>query len=178
MTFRSQITITPLITDRAKRAEVARRSGYKLNRRGEVVLRTIAEVMTSEGSDKATAIEGLRIEAAIARNMLGLPVAPIRRGRATGPSVVYFMSAIGSDVVKIGHSTSLRSRFDSLKNAGGVQIRLLAIMPGGPEQERVLHKRYAAARTHGEWFRLTPALQSAITKARALSPLPSWALGQ
>ena len=52
--------------------------------------------------------------------------------------------------------TALRSEAD--------RLILLATRPGGAKLERKLHRRFAAARSHGEWFRPTRELLAYIGK--------------
>lgn len=56
--------------------------------------------------------------------------------------------------IKIGISTSLRSRLDSLPQG----VRVLATEPGGRDVERQRHTEFADCRVGGEWFRPTQVL--------------------
>lgn len=67
-------------------------------------------------------------------------------------SLVYYI-LFGSRI-KIGISTSLRSRLDSLPRG----VRVLATEPGGRDVERQRHSQFADCRVGGEWFRPTRAL--------------------
>jgi hypothetical protein len=57
---------------------------------------------------------------------------------------VYFADRDG--LVKIGYSADPHRRVDQLG------ARLLAVMPGGSVMERLMHRRFAEYRSHGEWF--------------------------
>jgi len=75
--------------------------------------------------------------------------------------VVYYMR-IG-DRVKIGMSTNLRKRLESINPE-----ELLAIEKGGRPIEAARHKQFAGLRTHGEWFRLEGALIEHIERLRTI----------
>jgi len=62
---------------------------------------------------------------------------------------------IGSEVirpVKIGVSNDPEARLDDLQTGSPVPLLLLWQAHGGQGLESALHKRFAAHRTHGEWF--------------------------
>lgn len=62
-------------------------------------------------------------------------------------------------LVKIGFSKKLSNRMRGLELAGGVKLILLASAPGEPEDERRLHRLFAAYREIGEWFRIEGGLK-------------------
>lgn len=72
--------------------------------------------------------------------------------------IVYYM-LFGSRI-KIGISTSLRSRLDSLPQG----VKVLATEPGGRDVERKRHDQFAECRVGGEWFRPTRPLLVHIAK--------------
>ena len=76
--------------------------------------------------------------------------------KVIGHGHVYFLRA--GNVVKIGHSTNLRSRFKSLKTGIAEDARVVKALPGGRNREREFHKRFAEYRLRGEWFDLRGAL--------------------
>lgn len=76
------------------------------------------------------------------------------------PGFVYFLR--GGDHVKIGHSRDVEKRRAELQTGNPYQLELLAQVPGSPVDERALHKRFAAERVAGEWFRITPELEQVI----------------
>jgi len=73
--------------------------------------------------------------------------------------VVYFMRL--GDLIKIGYTTNLRQRVSSINPE-----EVLATEPGGRARERELHKRFAALRVHGEWFRHEGELAEYISTLR------------
>lgn len=71
--------------------------------------------------------------------------------------IVYFLRA--GDFIKIGKATGTPdSRISQLKTGCPFPIEVAATMIGGYDEERSLHKRFAAIRAHGEWFHAAPAL--------------------
>lgn len=79
------------------------------------------------------------------------------------PAVVYIAeSAVGAHagLVKIGTTTNLAARMKAL------ECHPLAVIPGGVEKERELHRRYRRSRVAGEWFRLSPAIARLIASQK------------
>lgn len=76
---------------------------------------------------------------------------PLGDGR---PTWVYFLRAEGLGLIKIGKSTHVKSRMKDLQGGSPDRITLLATVldPSGWTLERILHKKFDADRSHGEWF--------------------------
>lgn len=83
------------------------------------------------------------------------PPPPARDGE------VYFVQA-ATGQIKIGHSGYALSRLECLQTGSPVRLRLLAVTPGSMVLEHELHRRFASARLHGEWFRPVPELLTFI----------------
>lgn len=88
------------------------------------------------------------------------PSVPVREPQ---PGVVYF---VGGDVggVKIGFAVNVELRLRDLQCGSPVKLAVLATVPGMPKDEREYHKRFKAARQHGEWFERTPELLAEIDR--------------
>lgn len=91
----------------------------------------------------------------------------IRQGRATyNPHplrpMVYFARHGTDGPIKIGHTTNVPSRLESLQTGCHEELQLLGTVPGGQKRERQIHQQFAAARIRGEWFRATSALLTFI----------------
>ena len=82
-------------------------------------------------------------------------------------SVVYFI-AVGypPEAVKIGYTCNIGSRLDGIQTGNHLPVRLLGTVPGGPDLERTLHRRFACLRLQGEWFRWDDEI------ARVVSDMP------
>lgn len=72
---------------------------------------------------------------------------------------VYFMRR--ERLIKIGTTTNLKQR------AQQVNAQVLARIPGSYTEEAQLHRRFATARRHGEWFEPTPELVDLVNRIRA-----------
>lgn len=79
---------------------------------------------------------------------------------AKGIEIIYFLES--GDRVKIGFTTDTKERISALSTASPVPLKLIGTVKGGMIYERQLHKRFAAYRRHGEWFKLTPELRAEI----------------
>lgn len=67
--------------------------------------------------------------------------------------MIYFIQAVGINLVKIGRTKKpIAERLAALQISSPVHLELLATMPGGKSVERSLHRQFAYARSHGEWF--------------------------
>lgn len=69
-------------------------------------------------------------------------------------SVVYFVKCDLNGLVKIGFTISVHDRFKSLAAQSPVPLRVLSVIRGEVEDEIWLHRKFRAAHSHGEWFRL------------------------
>lgn len=95
---------------------------------------------------------------------MGQPtVFDIARAEREARTPVYFVE--GAGLVKIGFATFPVERFMGMLTSCPIPLSLLASMPGGPRVEAELHRRFAADRMHGEWFRRSPDLDAVIASA-------------
>ena len=67
---------------------------------------------------------------------------------------VYFMRYGTSNRVKIGFTKRMNQRKNGLESGTPENLHLLATVTGGRPQEKRLHKRFAAYRIKGEWYKL------------------------
>ncbi len=67
--------------------------------------------------------------------------------------IVYFMQGEKGGPIKIGRSQNAKQRLDKLQIGSNIRLRLVRWLPFVPGVEASLHKRFAAERLHGEWFR-------------------------
>lgn len=77
---------------------------------------------------------------------------------------VYFIRPEGGGPIKIGLTHDLSGRLTALQIGSPVKLALIARIDGGAgTTEAALHRRFAAGRLHGEWFREdTPGLLELI----------------
>jgi hypothetical protein len=64
---------------------------------------------------------------------------------------VYFLQA-ENGMIKIGTSTEIYERINTLRTASPCSFVKLSIMPGDMSVEKRLHKKFAVCRRQGEWF--------------------------
>lgn len=85
-----------------------------------------------------------------ARELMGLP------DRATSGtsfgSVVYFIQGIDGGPIKIGTARELVLRVEAIQSCCPMRLRVLRVVPGGEDRERLFHDQFAGARLHGKWF--------------------------
>lgn len=87
-------------------------------------------------------------------------------------SRVYFIEAVGLDLVKIGYTADLTERLRKLAPGCPAPLRLLGTVPGGLQIERHYHERLAASRARAEWFHKSPALDAVIASLDKPEPPP------
>lgn len=78
--------------------------------------------------------------------------------------VVYFILCPGfvRPIVKIGSACDPRKRLEALQCGCPLDLILTAVMIGGYREEVELHKRFASARSRGEWFYMNKEIQDFI----------------
>lgn len=76
----------------------------------------------------------------------------------SGLARVYFIHAPAANLIKIGYTTNLKTRFVDIQNGSPIPLVLLRSIDGGRATEAALHKRFAKLRRRGEWFKATKTL--------------------
>jgi hypothetical protein len=87
---------------------------------------------------------------------------------------VYFLEAPSLELIKIGTSVDVIGRIAGLRLILPVETELLKVIPGGQAEEFTLHRKFAAQRVRGEWFRaraVKEALNEYDSLAVDISPL-------
>jgi len=67
-------------------------------------------------------------------------------------SLVYFLQCAETKKIKIGHAGDVSARTKEIQRFSPTELRVIALANGGFRREQELHKRFAAIRSHGEWF--------------------------
>jgi hypothetical protein len=80
--------------------------------------------------------------------------------------VVYFIQV--GDRIKIGTTTGLRGRLESVRTFAPQEPKVLLAVPGGLAEERQMHALFAEERVRGEWFRPSERLLQFIAERRDL----------
>ena len=65
--------------------------------------------------------------------------------------MIYFLRNADRTAIKIGTTIRLSARLKTLAAEHG-ELEVLAVIDGGRDQEKGLHRRFADLRTVGEWF--------------------------
>ena len=78
----------------------------------------------------------------------------------------YFIGAEDGPV-KIGYTTKLKSRLQSIQNGYPYKLRVLALARGGMFRERYYHRLFWERRLHGEWFERCPEIEAEIERLSA-----------
>jgi hypothetical protein len=73
---------------------------------------------------------------------------------------VYFIRC--ADDVKIGWSKNVAKRMRAIQTTASAPLELLGTFRGTRDDERELHRRFAALHKHGEWFSASDDLLSAV----------------
>lgn len=136
-------------------------------RRAELVLRELDAANEREGAAQ-------RQRNKIA-NRIGLRTAVSGKKVVTkGLKVVYFVQAL-SGLIKIGRTSDLKKRVESLATMSPVPISLVGYIEDIGDAERRLHEELARHRTHGEWFKphreVVAAIQRELAEATAGPPI-------
>src|SRR4051812_41688845 len=79
------------------------------------------------------------------------------RGHA---GMIYFIEAVGHGRVKIGYAANPWKRLRQLQTGHPFELKMLACLPGELSDEQRLHKEFDSLRIGGEWFKLTPEIES------------------
>lgn len=86
-----------------------------------------------------------------------------RRDLHKGPCI-YFVR--GGGLIKIGKTVDLRLRLSGLQVGSPAPLEVLLVLADTGALEEQLHRRFAKARAHGEWFHPDPKLLSYIERER------------
>jgi hypothetical protein len=84
--------------------------------------------------------------------------------------LVYAIQSVNLKTVKIGFSTDVNQRLDSLQGGSPDELKVIGCWLGDVTDEKKIHSRFADCRLHREWFRPTDELLSlvaALNQAKA-----------
>ncbi len=74
------------------------------------------------------------------------------------PRFIYFIQPVGGGPIKIGTTTNLLRRFNTIQSNSPVPLKLVHYMDGGRVEESMLHEKFKDERLWGEWFSSLPVL--------------------
>jgi len=78
---------------------------------------------------------------------------------------VYFILAPDQLQIKIGQAKDVNKRLNSLRGSSPCELRLLASVRSYGDFEMYLHKKLAASRLRGEWFKADEQVLSVVEAA-------------
>jgi len=87
-------------------------------------------------------------------------------GGRKGTGWVYFFQQGQTGPIKIGFTTNLLERMESLQIASPHELRCLCNMRAFPHEEREIHARFRKHRIRGEWFDPCPELLAFMEEKR------------
>jgi hypothetical protein len=82
------------------------------------------------------------------------------------PGFVYFIRGESGGPIKIGYTTDITKRLNTLQTGYPDTLKLLALVPGSTKDELILHEEFTEYRMRGEWFKpVEPLLEKIKNKA-------------
>jgi hypothetical protein len=79
-----------------------------------------------------------------------------------GSRGIYFISAEGANLVKIGYAKDVATRMEMIRAGCPYPMKLLFVLPGPIQDEHKLHIRFKAQHFYGEWFILEGELRDFV----------------
>jgi hypothetical protein len=101
-----------------------------------------------------------------------------RGGRPSRKAHVYVIDPMDRGPVKIGVSSAPERRVRDLQIGHHEVLGILAMFPGGEEDEQELHKIFSAERLQGEWFERTPRVCNFIDMIACEKVAPVMAMAE
>ncbi len=89
-------------------------------------------------------------------------------------SFVYFLEAIGENLIKIGFTSNLRRRLANIRSMLPWETELLGVIRGESLQERTIHIRFASFHVRAEWFQNSDEIREFIAQNCFLPLLPEY----
>lgn len=90
------------------------------------------------------------------------------------PTSVYFFRPVGMDgPIKIGCSAEPEKRLATYSPMSPYALEMIGTFPGSSRDENYLHRAFASAHSHREWFHSTPLLRRVIAlviEAQSIEP--------
>lgn len=98
-------------------------------------------------------------------------------GRFAEGEQVYFLAEDAAEYLKIGFSaSSAATRKASCQTGNPRPLKVVAVMQGGRDLEKKIHRLFRAEHAIGEWFRVSPRLGAFVLEVRAGGDV-GWMLG-
>jgi hypothetical protein len=88
-----------------------------------------------------------------------------RSQRIKNDPLVYFLRCKQARAVKVGHSTWLDARLETIRIGCPLEIEVIGTIAGGKAEENRLHRALDSWRIRGEWFYLNAFTERIIQEA-------------
>lgn len=75
---------------------------------------------------------------------------------------VYVIVAGDVGFAKIGYTRAPKARLERLQTGCPHELKIAALIPAGPDDEKRLHRRFNRLHLRGEWFRMDQSIQQLI----------------
>lgn len=89
----------------------------------------------------------------------------------TPGEVIYFISVQGTNLVKIGTTRNMQSRYIELRSKIPFSLDTLCVADVKHGKEKFIHRLFSEYLVSHEWFKLTPEIESFISKIEP-NPVP------
>lgn len=83
--------------------------------------------------------------------------------------MIYLIRCLTTELVKVGYTKDVRTRFLGLRNSSPTPLELMACWHGGAREEALVHELFDDRRDHGEWFRV-PHGEALASLTEAMGP--------
>jgi hypothetical protein len=115
----------------------------------------LAETLTDEEIDQINERDKAEEIAILERQRQEFLMRP--KGRKPKTGVVYLIQAKGTSRYKIGCTTNLKVRLNSLRTKNPYELEVIHSIPSNDIEalEKAAHEQFAQYRTHSEWFELS-----------------------
>lgn len=110
----------------------------------------MVHVIQEHAPDVAEVIQATRMTCTLTCMHHSPAAIAISRANGSGNLKTYIARSVASGLIKIGRSIDPKARMRNLGTGAGCNPELLLVICG--DHERMLHKRFAHLRVHGEWF--------------------------
>lgn len=87
--------------------------------------------------------------------------------------MIYFIITECENIVKIGVTTDVEKRFESIQTVSPLPVKIAAVCDGGLKAEKALHKHFAYCNCHHEWFYVEQELKCLIEYVIKNEKLPT-----
>lgn len=89
-----------------------------------------------------------------------------RRRFHRGDGDIYFLQQGDGGPIKIGYTTDLLARIDTLQTGSPYELKLILCFRGFTQTERELHAKFRKDRMRGEWFSPSEELMAFIEEKK------------